>query len=1326
MKKFWSIFVFLFIFLLVPVFSEKINVEEFSSFKNSTEKYFIVEFDEFIFDEDKDKLSDIDVEFLSFIGENKFLTKFDESLVEEVESFNFVKSISRKKNNEFKFIKLKSNSLQTFNVLSSNVIEKEKFDIEILDLDVIDLFIEEVESLGGEILEKSNKIFRININPELVEYLSEFEEVGFVEEFSFMKILNADSKSYLNVYNHFDNFGLYGEGQVVAVADTGLDIGVVNSSLHSDFLSKSVTIENLVWSGVSDDGASDLSSGHGTHVAGSVLGTGVLSGANLSLNNYSSSYSGTAPKASLYFQALEAYYSGSYSLFTPLDIGSGLFQKVYDLGIRIHSNSWGGGNFGEYSSSSSNVDSFIWNNDDFVVLFAAGNCGAYSLSQCGSHFGVNSTLSPGTSKNVITVGASVSNSSIASFSSRGPTDDGRIKPDVVAPGSNIISTRSSVASGTLWGVFNDNYVYSGGTSMATPLVAGVVALVREYLDKNKSISNPSAALIKAMLINGATDITGTVPDMNQGWGFVNLNGSIYEDDNFILNLVDYSSGLSTSEEYSYNFTIVKSVSPLKISVVWSDYPGSVGAGVKLVNNLDVVLVSPNGTEYFGNDFTSPFNDTKDILNNVEGIRILSPEIGVYSLKVKGYNIPSGPQPFAFVISRDNFKLSSINFTSPIIDEIVYSDNLSFELVLNFSSDIKSISYFNGSSDVNLSSLILNNNSISTVLNVSSFGNQSILFNYTDFNDLSGNYFLNFTLVQNLLYVLSYPVNNSNLNLSKLIFFMNLSSNKNITSFEYVIDGHRFNVSDLINGDEFISDVDILDYGEFNVSFFLEDYDNLERNFTLLLNFSSKLSDNLTDFDNDGVNNSLDYLLGNSSNVNSNFNSLNITVNSSSNFKQLFSNNLEVVIGDSSEKVIEFSNNFSSNLIDLSKVIVKKKVFSDKSKFYVKGLNLESGKTKTIYLKLSGNISKSNSLCLKDEIVYSFSDISSGCDRSNETFISSIPVFVNGYNLTYFNSSNNIVKITGLKHSGVSQMCTESWSYGDWSSCSSSSQSRTAVDLNSCSTTFTRESLVQSCTSESSSGGSSGGGGGGGSSSSSSSSETVVVESSEKKFKFIYPELNYNFEIFVNGVLLKEDKELSNERLIKFKDVSGYEITRFVYNFSEKDFDLNLVDLSYNFSSKSFVRVFGLDSINKIVNLKNNLNSNKVCVSVNDISEDCSLGSEFVLDCDGLEVNGVSCVLRDGSYVTSGTLFVQVSEFVNISINSNNIETEIGEFDVDKFKILDNVSVIENSSLGNESLVSEDFVESGSTKKYFILSILILFGFFLVSRVVTLFHHKNKF
>ncbi|MFZ5639628.1 MAG: S8 family serine peptidase, partial [Bacillota bacterium] len=173
------------------------------------------------------------------------------------------------------------------------------------------------------------------------------------------------------------------------------------------------------------------------------------------------------------------------------------------------------------------MDRYIRNND-MTVLFAAGNSGSNPFSG-GTVY--KSVGTPATAKNVIAVGASENNranfgsisdniNSVAFFSSRGTAADGRVKPDVVAPGTMILATRSSLApAGNYSGTLNNYYGYMSGTSMAAPLTAGGVALIRQYYTDKLGIT-PKPSLLKATLINGAKDMGYGLASRDQGWGRV--------------------------------------------------------------------------------------------------------------------------------------------------------------------------------------------------------------------------------------------------------------------------------------------------------------------------------------------------------------------------------------------------------------------------------------------------------------------------------------------------------------------------------------------------------------------------------------------------------------------------------------------------------------------------------------------------------------------------------------------------------------------------------------------------------------------------------------
>ena len=331
---------------------------------------------------------------------------------------------------------------------------------------------------------------------------------------------------------------------MVAVADTGFDTGDA-ANPHPAFTGR---VQALYALGRTAPDKADDPHGHGTHVAGSVLGRGNSA-------TMGGDIEGTAPEAQLILQSVLDSNGGLGGI--PVNLND-LFQKTYDDGARVHTNSWGvpGLNL-PYDASSREIDEFVWNHQDQVICFAAGNDGVDGNSD--GTVDSNSIGSQSAAKNCITVGASESlrkefapsygtywpgdfpanpvkrdkqannPDGMVAFSSRGPTKEGRIKPDVVAPGTSILSTLSRNAPmGNTFGTSTDPlFFFDSGTSMATPLVAGCAAVLRETLVKN-GLAAPSAALIKALLINGADVLPGQYnpseagesPNGNSGWGRV--------------------------------------------------------------------------------------------------------------------------------------------------------------------------------------------------------------------------------------------------------------------------------------------------------------------------------------------------------------------------------------------------------------------------------------------------------------------------------------------------------------------------------------------------------------------------------------------------------------------------------------------------------------------------------------------------------------------------------------------------------------------------------------------------------------------------------------
>ena len=394
---------------------------------------------------------------------------------------------------------------------------------------------------------------------------------------------------------------------------------------------------------------------------------------------------GTAPGAQLILQSLLDPNGGLGGI--PADLND-LFQTTYDDGARVHTNSWGlpGINL-PYDTSSREIDEFVWNHPDQVICFAAGNDG--TDSDADGLIDTGSIGSQSAAKNCITVGASESSrphfnptygtywptdfptapinrdrqadnpNGMVAFSSRGPTAEGRIKPDVVAPGTCILSTlsRSATDHGTFGTSSDALYFFDSGTSMATPLVAGCMAVLRATLVRN-GVAQPAAALLKALLINGAVELpgqyaaseAGASPNSNSGWGRVNLAGSV------IIPGPDPDSGFGEGgplqEGRSDEFTIAvgrqrpgETVKPaaagqsLKITLVWSDPPGPT-----LQNDLDLIVVAPDGTQRHGNMGTT---DNFDRVNNVEQVVWANIPAGEATIRITAHRITALPQPYAY-------------------------------------------------------------------------------------------------------------------------------------------------------------------------------------------------------------------------------------------------------------------------------------------------------------------------------------------------------------------------------------------------------------------------------------------------------------------------------------------------------------------------------------------------------------------------------------------------------------------------------------------------------------------------------------------------------
>jgi len=315
----------------------------------------------------------------------------------------------------------------------------------------------------------------IRMTPADIAALSQAEDVEHVwADLPVHTCLNT-SVPKISVPRVWSEAGLRGQGIKVAVVDTGLD------DSHPDFAGRVMAMKSFVSDSARDD------NGHGTHVAGTIAGSGAKSGGK---------YVGVAPEATLYIaKVLRANGSGSMS-----SVMAGIEWAVLEQGVQIINLSLGGSGPCDGTDALSTLVDEAVRQAGVVVCVAAGNEGPEERT----------VGSPGCARYVITVGAMTDNDVIARFSSRGPTADGRTKPDIVFPGVGVIAPQ---AAGTRLGtVIEDGYVASDGTSMATPHASGVAALM---LQANPQLT---AEQVKTLMLAGAVSIGARPNEQGVGRG----------------------------------------------------------------------------------------------------------------------------------------------------------------------------------------------------------------------------------------------------------------------------------------------------------------------------------------------------------------------------------------------------------------------------------------------------------------------------------------------------------------------------------------------------------------------------------------------------------------------------------------------------------------------------------------------------------------------------------------------------------------------------------------------------------------------------------------
>ncbi|MBY0111763.1 MAG: S8 family serine peptidase [Phycisphaerales bacterium] len=509
-----------------------------------------------------------------------------------------------------------------------------------------------LEGLGGVRIEDSVQIaemetLMLRVPRGKVAALADVDAVRFVEELPELTERSNSNTRWIvqsNVTNLTPLYaaGIRGEGQVVGIIDNGFQPS------HCSFNDPAVPITAANTPGTFPShrkvvayNVALTSAQHGTHVAGTSVGNQV--------GDVNDNTRGIAFNSKMCFRT----YSSPISTF-PIDLH---LTTHHNQGARVHTNSWGDDGTTAYNAICRAIDLFSYNFEDNLVCFAATNLSALK--------------NPENAKNVLSVGKSGGSGSQAGSCSTltGPTADGRRKPEVFAPGCSTTSSNSlSLPCGT---------TSLTGTSMASPAVAGAATLVRQYFTDGfyptgtKVAANsltPSGALLRAMLVNSSVDMTSYPspaqfpPNNLEGFGRILLDNSVYlAGDARRLLVKDIrntaADALATGNTSTTQFRVNGSAEVLRVTLAFTDAPATVPTSFAPVNNINLRVISPDGTVYLGNVFNAATGQSQtggsaDAINSVEHVLLAAPATGVWKVEVVGATVNVGKQGFGLVITGD--------------------------------------------------------------------------------------------------------------------------------------------------------------------------------------------------------------------------------------------------------------------------------------------------------------------------------------------------------------------------------------------------------------------------------------------------------------------------------------------------------------------------------------------------------------------------------------------------------------------------------------------------------------------------------------------------
>lgn len=453
---------------------------------------------------------------------------------------------------------------------------------------------------------QTGNIYKFSITANKLEQLAAWHAVQYISIQSQDVPLNFESRTatrsnIASLSPVYGGFGLTGQGVIIGVGDN------MSGITHIDLKERVINYNAQPYTN------------HGVHINGIVGGAGIMDPKG----------QGTAYRATL----LDHYFSNVIDQAPAM---------VNAHNMTVTNNSYAAtvgncGYAGTYDVISQQVDRLALELPTLLNVFAAGNDGYLDCKPYPKGYAtVNGAYQP--AKNNIVVTSADKRLVNAIDGGRGPVKDGRLKPELTAVGVDVFSTTRK-----------EEYLVSGGTSMACPAVAGALALLTERYRQINGNVNPPNDVLKALILNGANEIGNPGPDYRYGFGFMNLYRSI----DMLNNNRYLQSSVSQGAAQTHTINVPANTAILKVMLVWNDVPASPMAASTLVNDLDLEVAEPSATVHYPLVLdATPANILNDAVeaidrkNNTEQVTIYNPAAGSYTVTVKGYTVPSGTQSYS--------------------------------------------------------------------------------------------------------------------------------------------------------------------------------------------------------------------------------------------------------------------------------------------------------------------------------------------------------------------------------------------------------------------------------------------------------------------------------------------------------------------------------------------------------------------------------------------------------------------------------------------------------------------------------------------------------